>query len=53
MVEDPRTGNGGPHEFHELLTIALCTTPVRQSECGGHGVVRENEGAVPARVSQA
>jgi hypothetical protein len=29
--EDPRTGNAGLHDFHELLMIALCTVL-----CGGH-----------------
>src|SRR5271166_2609372 len=24
-LEDPRTGNAGLHDFHELLVIALCT----------------------------
>jgi len=24
-LEDPRTGNAGLHDFHELLIIALCT----------------------------
>jgi hypothetical protein len=24
-LEDPRTGNAGLHDFHELLMIALCT----------------------------
>jgi len=33
-LEDPRTGNAGLHEFHELLTIALCTTL-----CGGQSAV--------------
>jgi hypothetical protein len=23
-LEDPRTGNAGLHDFHELLMIALC-----------------------------
>lgn len=25
VLEDPRRGNAGPHDFHELLMIALCT----------------------------
>jgi len=29
-LEDPRTGNAGLHDFHELLMIALCTVL-----CGG------------------
>ncbi len=29
-LEDPRTGNAGLHDFHELLIIALCTVL-----CGG------------------
>ena len=29
-LEDPRTGSAQPHEFHDLLTIALCTVG-----CGG------------------
>lgn len=33
-VEDPRTGNAGLHDFHELLMIALCTVL-----CGGQGAV--------------
>lgn len=31
-LEDPRTGNAGLHDFHELLMIALCTVL-----CGGQG----------------
>jgi predicted transposase YbfD/YdcC len=33
-LEDPRTGNAGLHDFHELLIIALCTVL-----CGGQGAV--------------
>ena len=33
-LEDPRTGNAGFHDFHELLMIALCTVL-----CGGQGAV--------------
>ena len=33
-LEDPRTGNAGLHDFHELLKIALCTVL-----CGGQGAV--------------
>jgi hypothetical protein len=33
-LEDPRTGNAGLHDFHELLVIALCTVL-----CGGQGAV--------------
>ena len=33
-LEDPRTGNAGLHDFHELLMIALCTVL-----CGGQGAV--------------
>jgi hypothetical protein len=33
-LEDPRTGNAGLHDFHELLMIALCTTL-----CGGQSAV--------------
>jgi hypothetical protein len=33
-LQDPRTGNGGLHDFHELLMIALCTVL-----CGGHSAV--------------
>ena len=33
-LEDSRTGNAALHEFHELLTIALCTTL-----CGGQSAV--------------
>jgi len=33
-LEDPRTGNAGLHDFHELLMIALCTML-----CGGQGAV--------------
>jgi predicted transposase YbfD/YdcC len=31
-LEDPRTGNAGLHDFHELLMIALCAVL-----CGGQG----------------
>jgi predicted transposase YbfD/YdcC len=33
-LEDPRTGNAGLHDFHELLMMALCTVL-----CGGQGAV--------------
>jgi predicted transposase YbfD/YdcC len=33
-LEDPRTGNAGLRDFHELLMIALCTVL-----CGGQGAV--------------
>src|SRR6266702_6996497 len=33
-LEDPRNGNAGLHDFHELLMIALCTVL-----CGGQGAV--------------
>jgi hypothetical protein len=33
-LEDPRTGNAGLHDFHELLMIALCTVL-----CGGQSAV--------------
>ncbi len=33
-LEDPRTGNAGLHDFHDLLMIALCTVL-----CGGQGAV--------------
>jgi predicted transposase YbfD/YdcC len=33
-LEDPRTGNAGLHNFHELLMIALCTVL-----CGGQSAV--------------
>jgi len=33
-LEDPRTGNAGLHDLHELLMIALCTVL-----CGGQGAV--------------
>ena len=33
-LDDPRTGNAGLHDFHELLVIALCTVL-----CGGQGAV--------------
>jgi hypothetical protein len=33
--EDPRTGNAGLHDFHELLMIALCAVL-----CGGRQGVR-------------
>jgi predicted transposase YbfD/YdcC len=33
-LEDPRSGNAGLHDFHELLLIALCTVL-----CGGQGAV--------------
>ena len=52
-LKDPRTGNAGLHDFHELLMIALCTVL-----CGGQGAadmaaVRRGERAVPARLPQA
>ncbi len=33
-LEDPRSGNAGLHDFHELLMIALCCVL-----CGGQGAV--------------
>ena len=33
-LEDPRSGNAGLHDFHELLVIAMCTVL-----CGGQGAV--------------
>ncbi len=33
-LDDPRTGNAGLHDFHELLFIALCSLL-----CGGQGAV--------------
>jgi len=33
-LEDPRSGNAGLHDFHELLVISLCTVL-----CGGQGAV--------------
>ena len=33
-LEDPRTGNAGLHDFHELLMMALCAVL-----CGGQGAV--------------
>jgi predicted transposase YbfD/YdcC len=33
-LEDPRTGNAGLHDFHELLVIGLCAVL-----CGGQGAV--------------
>jgi predicted transposase YbfD/YdcC len=33
-LDDPRTGNAGLHDFHDLLMIALCTVL-----CGGQGAV--------------
>jgi predicted transposase YbfD/YdcC len=33
-LEDPRTGNAGLHDFHEILMIALCTIL-----CGGQNAV--------------
>jgi DDE_Tnp_1-associated len=33
-LEDPRSGNAGLHDFHELLIIALCAVL-----CGGQGAV--------------
>ena len=33
-LEEPRSGNAGLHDFHELLMIALCTVL-----CGGQGAV--------------
>jgi predicted transposase YbfD/YdcC len=37
-LEDPRTGNAGLHNFHELLVIALCTVL-----CGGQGATDMEE----------
>jgi hypothetical protein len=37
-LEDPRTGNAGLHDFHELLMIALCA------------VIRGGQGAVDMRL---
>ena len=37
-LEDPRTGNAGLHDFHELLMIALCTVL-----CGGQGATDMEE----------
>ena len=33
-LDDPRTGNAGLHDFHELLFMALCSVL-----CGGQGAV--------------
>ena len=33
-LDDPRTGNAALHDFHEILTIAMCTVL-----CGGQGSV--------------
>jgi hypothetical protein len=44
-LDDPRTGNAALHDFHEILAIAMCAVL--------YGPVREVEGALPARVSQA
>ena len=33
-LTDPRSGNAGLHDFHELLMIALCAVL-----CGGQGAV--------------
>jgi hypothetical protein len=33
-LEDPRSGNAGLHDFHEMLMIALCCVL-----CGGQGAV--------------
>lgn len=33
-LEDPRSGNAGLHDIHELLVIALCAVL-----CGGQGAV--------------
>ena len=33
-LEDPRSGNAGLHDFHELPVIAMCTVL-----CGGQGAV--------------
>jgi predicted transposase YbfD/YdcC len=37
-LDDPRSGNAGRHDFHELLMIALCTVL-----CGGQGAVDMEE----------
>ena len=52
VLKDPRTGNAGLYDFHELLVIALCTALRRSGRCG-HGTVREGEGALPARIPHA
>jgi len=35
-LDDPRTGNAGLRDFHELLFIALCS-----ELCGGQGALEE------------
>jgi mannose-6-phosphate isomerase-like protein (cupin superfamily) len=45
-LEDPRTGNAGLHDFHELLALVLA---VRWGGRVGHGAIRQSEGAIPAR----
>jgi len=37
-LEDPRSGNAGLHDFHELLVVALCTVL-----CGGQGATDMEE----------
>jgi hypothetical protein len=41
-LEDPRTGNAGLHDFHDLLMIALCTVL-----CGGQGAASAPTGVDP------
>ena len=43
-LEDPRTGNAGLHDFHELLMIALCTVL-----CGWQSAVAMARFADPVR----
>ena len=51
-LEDPRTGNAGLHDFHELLVIALCTVL-----CGGQSAVAmesmQNPGGYYAAADRA
>jgi hypothetical protein len=51
-LEDPRTGDAGLNDFHDLLMIALCTVL-----CGGQSAVDmapfcPGEGAIPARLPE-
>ena len=39
-LDDPRTGNAGQHDFHEILLICLLRRAMRRAERGRHGSVR-------------
>jgi hypothetical protein len=51
-LDDPRKGNAARHDFPEILIIAVRGS-VRRPRLRGLGPVRDGEGAVFARFSQA